>query len=515
MALVTNEPSPYSLVGPGTFAFLPSLGMRLAPEVLVQELYREVFFEKWSSDEGKEMQLSPDNEWPAGSALFNDEEKALLYAGRGRSKRKGAKGTKDFYAPLFPRLARGGWPRRQSEHIIREFLLHGPVAQHLRWRGGAAGPEVDNFASGLVAALAGSRGTPSGNPPELLSSVLDRLPPPNVLASQMDVLGNEKATARLASEIRTIAAENLLQYGIADRLAERIFDDLQAVIGLEKSVPRLQWLEVLKCYLRVGLASWALARTRITVLLRDWLMDALSDGPVPSEPKLHALLHRRYRDLFHPTLTPTGELGQHVDQYVVARVELNLLLDRLDKVTGGKLSGKQLTTSKKGSDAVSIEELLQLASSHRDAFSREIGSITPRQFATREGEAFPAWGTPRKRGVGKNLDEFLLVLRPGGEGDADRGYLVCSAGVGVSGHVVFPGSTLIKTFAFLAEQKRRALGSGQKLILADLEDHFESYGIAFRSALAARPRLIQELIVLGLLKGSPDAGDSAELRSPY
>jgi hypothetical protein len=197
-------------------------------------------------------------------------------------------------------------------------------------------------------------------------------------------------------------------------------------------------------------------------------------------------------------------------------VELNLLLAQLDKVLGGKLASRRLTTSKKGGAAIGITELLELASVHKVEFKHSINHLTPRQFATREGERFPAWGSPRKTtGVGKNLNEFLLVLNPGGEGDADRGYLVKTAGVGISGHVVFPGSTLIKTFVFLAEMKRRSSSLGRKLILADLEEHFESYGIAFRSALAARPRLIQELIVLGLLKGSPDAGDSAELRSPY
>jgi hypothetical protein len=515
-ALATHEPTTPPLVQTGTFAFLPSLGMRLAPEVLIQELYREVFYEKWSSNNGKELQLSPEGEWPIGTKIFVEKEKALLYAGRGRSKRKGSHGTNDFYAPLFPRLARGGWPRKQSEHLVREHLLLGPIAQVLRAKGSSSGDEIQEFSNRLVRALAGSRGSPGGNSPELFAAILSGLPPLQTSEYHMSCLDNGKAEERLIDGLSEVGHQALLRFRAEDPLADRIFKDLEAVLALEELVPRVQWLEVLKSFLRMALATWVLARTQITVLLRDWLIDALSGKPVPDEAKLHESLRRRYRNLFHPTLTPTDELGQHVDRYMIARIETNLLLSQLNECLNGELDAKHLTTSTEGGNSISLVDLLQRARSSSNSFALSIGGdLTPRQFATRQGELYRAWCFPRRYGVGKNLNEFLRVLKPGSEGDADRGYLVSSPGIGISGQIVFPGATLIKTFVFLAEARRRRAKEGMKLILADLEGHFEDYGVAFRSALAARPRLIQELIILGLLKGSPDAGDSAELRSPY
>jgi hypothetical protein len=53
-----------------------------------------------------------------------------------------------------------------------------------------------------------------------------------------------------------------------------------------------------------------------------------------------------------------------------------------------------------------------------------------------------------------------------------------------------------------------------KLVLADLESHFHAYGLEFAASAGARPRLIAELSRLGLLKGSPDAGEYTELLVP-
>jgi hypothetical protein len=48
-----------------------------------------------------------------------------------------------------------------------------------------------------------------------------------------------------------------------------------------------------------------------------------------------------------------------------------------------------------------------------------------------------------------------------------------------------------------------------------VEAHFKEYGLDFSAAAGARPRLIYKLQEIGLLKGSPDAGESAEVISPF
>lgn len=83
--------------------------------------------------------------------------------------------------------------------------------------------------------------------------------------------------------------------------------------------------------------------------------------------------------------------------------------------------------------------------------------------------------------------------------------------------MVFPGPMLLRTFAFLAgrEKERGEKHERGKLVLADIEAHFKEYGVEFGVTAGARPRLIVQLAEMGLLKGSPDAGDSAEVLSPY
>jgi hypothetical protein len=74
---------------------------------------------------------------------------------------------------------------------------------------------------------------------------------------------------------------------------------------------------------------------------------------------------------------------------------------------------------------------------------------------------------------------------------------------------------LIKTVVYLAAKVKAQNNPIGRLVLSDVENHFKIYGIEFGVAAGARPRLISELQDLGLLNGSPDAGDSVEVRSPF
>ena len=74
---------------------------------------------------------------------------------------------------------------------------------------------------------------------------------------------------------------------------------------------------------------------------------------------------------------------------------------------------------------------------------------------------------------------------------------------------------LIKTVVYLAARIKARTNLIGRLVLSDVENHFKFYGIEFGVAAGARPRLISELQELGLLNGSPDAGDSVEVKSPF
>ena len=63
--------------------------------------------------------------------------------------------------------------------------------------------------------------------------------------------------------------------------------------------------------------------------------------------------------------------------------------------------------------------------------------------------------------------------------------------------------------------KNNGLKGGGQMVLGDIEKHFQEYGIDFGLAADARPYLIESLINMGLLSGSPDAGSNVTVKSPY
>ena len=100
--------------------------MRLAPEVLVLELMREVFFEDFANGIGAK-NLDPDK--------MDEKQRAILYALRGRRKKTKASDAQVFFAPAYPSLAESAWLRKSEARVINNFLLGGPIAQYL-WHNG-------------------------------------------------------------------------------------------------------------------------------------------------------------------------------------------------------------------------------------------------------------------------------------------------------------------------------------------------------------------------------------------
>jgi hypothetical protein len=211
------------------------------------------------------------------------------------------------------------------------------------------------------------------------------------------------------------------------------------------------------------------------------------------------------------------------------RTELNILVWWLERIRENDLKDKgkdkRLTVKGGGSSKLSIEQFILVARDAReelralDRFNEVASGLDIRHFLIREGEQFAAWRNPLAGGQGKNIDEFLRVLYRDAQGDEAGGYLLIPEGSGLSrGFLVFPGQLLLKTATYLAAREKHLCnhrtGSG-KLVLEDIENHFQEYGIDFASAAEARPLLIKELQVLGLLTGSPDAGSSVAVTCPY
>jgi len=513
-----NEP-PLPPVISKSFVFVSTTGLRETPEILLLELFRETFFEKFSSSKSSS-QLDPEKK-----GLYSPEEKAILYLTRGRAKKTKIKNFSGYFAPAYPSLARGGWLRPKSDRQLRDAILRGFIAQSLRDSSGKLIPVVSKT---IIDSLQGHRSSDSRGVAnaEILSaaianSVFD--------VKEFGLLSSDDATSSLVDLLSKAASGDKEQSytfksSAPDAFAITLTEDLLAICELERTIPRLQWLDILKCYLRIAICSWVLAKMRITVWLRDEVVKILEDqNYLPSPDSLQLFLSKRNLNLFNPSSSATDGPNVHVDVYIKARVELTVLCLALE-ATGAipNLDKLELVATDVGGDKISTHDFLTAFVSSRGEIVQLASPLNVRQWLLRACEKFPAWTSPRKKGQGKNLDEFLRVLARSNEGDGDNGYLVTPIRRGnrAMNYSIFPGPMLVKTITFLAAQKKKrqvlkAGKSNDRLVLSDVENHFREYGIEFAMTAGARPKLISELQGLGLLVGSPDAGDSVSVKNPF
>src|SRR5512147_1357521 len=81
-----NEPKVHPLIRK-SFVFVPSAGMRVAPEILVLEFMREVFFECHFGVTPGTRDLNPDELDEERRYLLPTKDRAVLHALRGRRKK--------------------------------------------------------------------------------------------------------------------------------------------------------------------------------------------------------------------------------------------------------------------------------------------------------------------------------------------------------------------------------------------------------------------------------------------
>lgn len=512
-----NEPKVHPLVR-RSFVFVPSAGMRLAPEILALELMREVFFERHYGEATGTRDLDPDELDDEHRHRFTDRQRAVLHALRGRRKKSKNSLAQRFFAPAYPSLAGAGWLGKNRERVICNFLLSGPVAQYL-W---GQGPDTEDgkrkqheMASDIRDALLGK-----------MSCLDASLEGKDFLAATLGTDGFDAISeVPTRNVVEKTGHSDSVMRASQDELATRITRDFLAICKIEGDIPRMQWLQLLMTFLRFALPMWLLAQMQITRLLHCWLLEAADNGRTVETAAIDAGLSTRNKGLLHPTLTATRELFEHIECYMKCRVEVNILLYCLEQARPEQLRGKKLTRGGAGSDVLALEALLALA---RDAVSdirdsdrfREVAQgLSVQTFLTREGEQFSAWRNPLMKGQGKNIDEFFRVLYRAELGDEEGGYLLAPEGRGAKrGFRVFPGQLLLKTATYLAAQDKwscQPRGGAGKLVLQDVEELFGQYGIDFSTAADARPLLMKELQAMGLLTGSPDAGSSVAVACPY
>lgn len=504
-----HEPKFHNLIRDG-FIFVPTAGMRLAPEVLVLEIMREVFYKPhYGHSNIKYLEPDKDN--------YSKEQKAVLHALRGRRKQNKSSGDKSFHAPAYPSLAKLGWFGIRRERVIYNFLLRGALAQHLWGRGETdkGKRSQEKLSNTIYNALIGKE---SCLKKDILAATLGADAFESATWGDVSIVKDKLDPPRAV--MRTSRAGD-------DPLAKRIHDDLIAICEMEGKIPRMQWILLFMTFLRFALPMWLLAQMQLTVFLHGWLLKAtdLNNNLVIGEKEIKKVLLERNSGLLHPTLTPTRQVQEHIEKYMKCRVEINIFLYCMESIKPTIFGDKTLSLDGEGSKELSIRGLLDLVQNmsgeirNTDRFNDIARGQGIKTFLTREGEQFSAWRNPLRSGQGKNIDEFLRVLYRGQVGDEGGSYLLDAHGRGINrAFQVFPGQLLLKTIACLSDKKGRDdnanTGTGI-LMLQDIEDTFSEYGIDFATHADARPRLVQKLREMGLLVGSPDAGSSVAINSPW
>lgn len=512
-----NEPVVPPLIKQ-SFVFVPTVGVRSAPEILVLELMREIFFEN-SFETSRERQLDPKFLRDSETEAITKYQAAVLCAFRGRRKQTKQSLTIDFYAPAYPSLAKYGWLRKSEAPVISKCFLGGPIAQDI-WRKGpdaVAGKEVlENLITTIRDALVGTTLLTNRSKNEI-----------DIFAATLaDDTSQWTTTLSLENLRNSIKFSDSIMQLKNDELSNYITKDTRTVCELENKLPRLQWLQILMTFLRFALPMWLLAHMRITILVYEWLVAAIdSTNSIPDERELLSVLEQRNRLLLQPTLTPTRELYEHIERYMKYRIELSILIWCLKFVCQKRLSEKRLTVLRAGRDKISVTELLILARKVAtefksiDRFKEVANGKGVKIFTGREAEQFSGWRDPFKSGQGKNILEFFRVLYKAEAGDESGGYLLTPEGRSSSRSFrVFPGQMLLKTITQLASEDKKKdgqFGLRNHLVLADVEDHFARYGIDFAQSAEARPMLMKRLQEMGLLVGSPDAGRDVKVFKPF
>lgn len=479
------------------FLFVPTAGMRLAPELLVQELIREVFFGSQGGATNSSVKTRQDlDPGQLAAANFPSEASAAIHALRGR-KRQG--GGQPFYAPAYPALAANAWFRTQSDRVIRDFFLGGVLASAC----GPGGMSAGDLALATVVAI---QGDSPGSQRDILGLCADK-------ASGFGTQPDDRATA-----IQTMVGHldgKAAAWGLEDStdpMSVTIAGDWLALCRLEPYMPRFAWIGLVATFLRTALPLWLLAQLRVTSIVRNAFRESLGGG-TPSLTMIKTKISERTEGLMIPALTLSNPLDAAVEEYMRARIECSLILHALagsDEIWKKRLSAGGLAMTVRQEKDVSLEDVLEAL--------KGLGEKEPTvlQDVLRHAESAPAWAVPVKAGQGKNIEEFLRVVRSDHVGESDDAYLLERGPKNKKLFRAFPGHRVLSLYTLLAHaEKSFASGEPTRLILSDLESHFRRLGIDFSLIGGVRAQLLKTLAAQGILIGTPDAGDGVELESPF
>jgi len=473
--------------------------MRQSGEEYILELFREVFFENKEED-SKNRPMDPEAELE-GENVFTKNEKYSIYMGRGRKKvTKTQDRHTDYYLPLYPSLARRSWRRKNDERVLKDFFMPA-IYQHQADRDQNEQSKKKDFGI-IIRALAGSN-TPDNDRLEDIAGLgFDHLE---------GCLSEDDAIQRLFA-LCDECSKSQYKLGEPDDLSAQIYKDFVNLchlqMGKTTDIDRLQWMSLLMTFLRLASSVLLLARMKPIIVLRDKLINVLSgENNDVDEVWVKNLIQTRIHGLIQPNLTGTSQINEYVDEYTRASIELTTLIYLIEKHEGADWNKLELFNSVEKD--IDIVRLVGYGKGLSDKLNQS-GGLSFRQALTRKVENWAALKGRRGRKATGYI-EHLNGLRKIAKGDEDGGYLTYG---GAKVYKIFPGNLMIKLITYLAVKKNET--DGRKAAdLSDVEKHFKIYGVDFSENGELRKKLIKSFLDMGLLKGSPDAGDSAGINSPW
>lgn len=511
-----------------SFLFILPASDRSLSDDLITELFREIFFEKVRG--GKLLKpIDPNEQTENMENVFSDNETYSLYMSAGKeTKKEKERPNGRSYMPLYPTLARSSWFRSSQERAVKDLFLR-PIAQYLHGVSKNPDDQAITDLKEIHKAFLGMGQKKNGNPDDVAGLKFDNL---KGLIGEEEGIVEERSFERLedlcskyselASDVKkdrnvVVKYNDLFTYSdrSKDPLATHFFEDLKSLCELEERIDRLQWMKLLKTFMRLSTSVWLLAKMNITIKLRDRILEFLSDKEVLEADKkwVDEMVKNRVKGIFRPTLNKTHQIDKHVKKYVNARIELNILMAVIEKFSGSDWADKEISIDSFSGNALTIEQVFSSAAVARDKIMLEIGGggLSFPVLLRRHCESYSSWRGGSTSGPYKNYTEYLLMLRKSPQEDEDGGYLTATGKQPNMGYKLFPGNLMLKLMCHLAFCRFKDRG----LVLADVEEQFRLYGIDFGEKGSIRPRLIDALQELGLLNGTPDAGSSAAINRPY
>lgn len=520
---MASEPKVPGCIRSSGVLWVPAAAPRQAPEELLLELMRSVFFKVDEVPKSNPAQrLTPSSEG------LTAVEKAAVRAFRGRQKKKATRAAKieHYYAPAYPQLARASWLRPKDARVVVEFLFRTVLGGHLAT---FASPDDqakvrDDLTGSTVRALLGDTGAEGSGASEILADAVERSTVTE--AKGLEILKELLGQDHFSESRRVGEAEDdgkHRRFG-GSEFTEAAFNDWRSLVKLEGALSRHHWLALVSCYLRLVIPMAALVQSRGVVLLDRWLCDVLRGEDVPAQEDIQTSFIHRGRGLLRPTRELCKDHLDAIAEYMRARVRLSVLLADLRDT--GILADEHLETTlvakrAAGPQEQRIADLLGRVASGRSTYARaaraelgvgDVGDLAERR-AARLCEEYSAWRKPLAVGPGKLLKWLMYPLYCVGQFD-ERGSHLMVQPRGRAMFTIEPGPLVLQFMTLMRSIQMRRSAS-RAPVLRDVEEHMRAYGVDFAARPQGRTLLVSRMQHIGLLVGSADAGESARIRNPY